>query len=1257
MISIPWKSPQTIFINGEPMIAPCIEGQDYNMNTPAFFWQKKLGKSSNFDIQFESFHVEAALKEEIVFLNKKVINVPETIDQQSKIVNARTDVFASLTLFPFVLKNGVIHRITSVAVTITELGHTTNKKEKSFASESVLAEGTGTWCKIGVTEDGIYKIDKTFLLTCGIETDGLNPHSINIYGNGDGKLPELNSTPRTDDLAKNAIYIEGEDDGVFDDGDYILFYGWGPSRWFEVSNGFVQDKNIYSDISYYYININSSEPPLRISNQYPIDDPANYQSDSYSFHAVHEQDLVNLFAGGQRWYGEKFDIQLEHTINFSVPNIDISNPAIFNVSLASDGVNSQGTNQLYSINGTTIFTDELPTSSSGNFNRDEYFMQLAVPTATMPFKISVTRNSPVDQIFLDKVTLNCRRNLVLSSNQFNFRDLLSVNPGNVSQFEISNVPNSGTLLWNITDRHHPKKIMGYQLEDKYIFRVNTDSLLQFVVSNGSTFFIPQKIGSVQHQNLHALATADILIVTHPNFVSQAQRLADLHTSIDGKSALVVTTEQIYNEFSSGMLDPTAIRSFCKMFYDRAAGTASLMPEYLILFGKGTYDPKNRVDDNQENYFIPTYQFLTSESKDNSGGSTSDDYFGLLDDNEAINDYDLLDISVGRLLVYDQVSAKIVVDKIEHYLKNGSKLSSSSDFCGTEPKTNTFGDWRLKSIFIADDGDNNTFVEDTEIMTKYITSNFPLINTDKIYLDAYVQQITAGGQRFPEVNTAITTKIKQGALLVTYVGHGGENGVADERVISIPMIQEWDNYNSLPFMVFHTCELTRFDDPSRIVAGQYMANSEKGGAIALLTTTRPVLIGGNIVKAFHRKIYEKDADNNSLTFGEVYRLCKNQYSSLDNRDYTFIGDPALNIALPRFKVVTDSINGYSSQTMIDTLKALKIVRIKGHIEDYSSTILSNFNGVISPTILDKPKMQQTLGQESNSSTIEFETQKNAVFKGKASVKNGYFEFMCMIPKDIDLSYGKGKISYYADNGEIDAAGFDTSFLIGGISSTALLDTKGPEIDLFFNDSTFANSGLTNQNPTLVVKLRDESGINATGNGVGHDITAILDGNTSDPIVLNEYYQCDLDTYQAGTIKYDFSKIEEGNHTLTFKAWDINGNSSETTTEFIVQNNERCEIEHLLNYPNPFTDRTEFFFEHNQVCNNLETQIQIFTITGRLVKTINQNVKTVGFRTEGIAWDGRDEYGDQLAKGVYVYRLTIDSEDGKKAEKIEKLYLLK
>lgn len=1251
LLELNWQKPLEHIFEGKTYLIPSIEGQESSGGKPNYFYLKYL--KNNAKPILNEIVYELAPESDFKQLSALNIQVSENLEISYQVTKATNDYYFAVNVFPYKLINNQLHRIKKMVFELAEasvVGH-----QKDFVTSSVLEDGSGLWYKIAVNKDGIYKIDKNFLESCGISTNGLNPAHIHIYGNGEGVLPELNSSPRIDDLAKNALFIQGEADGSFDANDFILFYGHGPHRW--QANGTVEfdrKQNIYSDISYYFININSAETPLRIETLPEIQGVTNSEISSYDYRDVYENDLVNLVGGGQRWYGELFDVELEKTFTFTIPNID-SSPIRFKTTLASNSSNSAGTAQNYSINGSTLSESSLPSTGSG-FARSNQSFQLNNPVSSLPLKIKITRNSPNTLTYLDRIVLNTRRKLVFFGTQFGFRNLSPQDSLSLVTYSTSNFPTNG-FIWDISDRQNPKKISGTLIGSTYTFKTYT-IYKEYVASNGSSFFTPEKVASVSNQNLHALPQADFLIITHPDFLVQANRLADLHRE-EGLSVHVTTTDQIFNEFSSGAPDPTAIRMFAKMFYDRGALAPSTKPKYLLLFGDGTYDPKNRVPNN--NNYVLTYQVESSENYIDA--MVTDDYFGMLDDNEAISAVDLLDIGVGRILASNLTQAKQQVDKIEHYMKNGSNLFSSAEgsCCLGESSTDTYGDWRTKYVQIADDEEGGYFINnDTEPQYNNVKTDHFEMNCDKLYLDAYPQETSAGGQRYPELQNAITDRVQRGALVVNYVGHGGEVGLAEERVVTIPQINSWTNINKLHVFVSATCEFTKYDDPARVSAGEWAALNPNGGAIALMTTTRAVYFSVNTTTglAFFNNVFDRNPDGSPLTFGEIVKRTKNASGNSNNkRSFTLIGDPALKIALPTYKVITDSINGKNPLIELDTLNALSKVRIKGHLVDNSGNLMSSFNGVLNPSIFDKPKKQTTLGQDNGSPEIEYELQRNIIYKGKCSVVNGFFDFSFIVPKDIALNIGRGKISYYAFGQGIDAIGADTNFRIGGIDPNGINDDIGPDLELYLNDEKFISGSISDENPVLFLKAFDENGINTIGNGIGHDIVAILDGKTSDPIILNDYYTTNLNDYKSGEVRYQFKGLLAGEHTLEVKAWDVNNNSSTARLNFTVREKQKPNIERVYNYPNPFTTKTEFMFEHNLSCNSLDVQVQVYTVSGRLVKTINKYITSKGFRESGIEWDGLDDFGDRLAKGVYIYRLKISNSENLSAEKTEKLVILR
>ncbi len=1170
---------------------------------------------------------------------------------------SRGEHFLLVKYNPLVNQGGNVKIVENIVIKVeAEFNPVMENRTATFAPTSVLA--SGSWYKIGVPVSGVFKLDNNFLSNLGINTSGLNPNSINIYGNHTPKLPTYNGAYHPDDLIKNSIYIAGDGDNSFDPSDYILFYATGPQE-VSVSGGqFYASNNDIDSLAYYFIHIDGSDPAQRISNQSNSITPVTHNVSSYNDYLLHESDDINLLKSGDGWFGEHFDIELSKSFSYTLENIQTSSSVTLKTRYACAS-KSGSSELLVSVNGLPKDTIEA-SNIIGQYTEATVMESSAVfslSNSTFDVNLLFNRTSPASEAWLDYFQLNYRRLLVMGNAQILINDFDSEGVGNVASYSISN-SSSGIFVWEVTDPTNVKKCNGNLSGSNYTFIQNSDSLRTFAAFYSSQAYVPTPIGAIVNQNLHALPQVDYLIITHNSLKVQADRLAQLHQS-QGTSVHVVDIQSVYNEFSGGAADPVSIRWFAKMFYDRAAGDPNLMPKYLCLFGDGTYDPLNRLPDN--NYLIPTYN---SPENDNSvdfiNSYTADDFYGLLDDTEAMFATDLLDIGIGRIPVTDISVAEDVVNKIEHYMNFGSNLYSNASGvqCDNSGYSNSFGDWRTKVVLVADDENSGQFVKDCEKLSDSVETKYPEMNVVKIYLDAYQQIVTSGGQRYPDVEEAINQNMNRGALVMQYVGHGGETGLAQERVVTIPMIEAWNNVNNMTVFISATCEFSRFDDPGRVSAGETTLTTPFGGAVALLTTTRLVYISVNtiLVQNLYSNIFSEE-NGDPLALGEIIRRTKNLTTGSDNmRNFTLLGDPALLLGKPRPLIVTDSINGVEITSSVDTLKALSKITVSGHVGDATGTIMSSYNGLVYPTVYDKVKVKNTLGQDPQSPILPFDVQTNIIYKGKATVSNGKFTFSFVVPKDIDYDFGKGKISYYSNDSNDNSYGYDTTIIVGGVDPNGLSDDLGPEVNLYMNDPNFVNGGLTDEKPLFMAEVLDENGINTTGNGIGHDITLIIDEEGASPIILNNFYEADLDTYQSGKVSYQLSDLEPGQHTLTFKVWDVNNNSSEATLDFIVVEDENLTISHLLNYPNPFTTNTDFFFEHNQVCHSMDVQIDIFTVSGKLVKTIFQNVNTTAFRSDGINWDGRDEYGDKLGKGVYVYRLKIETPDGQKAEKIEKLVIL-
>ena len=522
----------------------------------------------------------------------------------------------------------------------------------------------------------------------------------------------------------------------------------------------------------------------------------------------------------------------------------------------------------------------------------------------------------------------------------------------------------------------------------------------------------------------------------------------------------------------------------------------------------------------------------------------------------------------------------------------------------------------------------------------------------------MQVSTPGGQRYPDANRDLNLAVQKGALIINYTGHGGELGLTHERVLGVSDINAWTNIDNLPAFVTATCEFSRYDDPERISAGEYVLLNPNGGGIALFTTSRLVYAAPNFTlnQNFYRKLQEEQPWG-LPTMGDVIRMTKVLSGfAANNRNFVLLGDPAQRLSYPEHKIETTFING-PIDNQADTVRALQLVTVKGRVRKADGNLFTDFNGVVYPTVFDKPDSIICLRNDpQNSFGFKFSAQRNLIYKGKATVKDGEFEFSFVVPRDIAYKFDHGRISYYAEGNNTNAHGRSNEIVVGGSLLGTTVDNDGPGLRLFMNDDKFVFGGTTDESPLLLAFLTDSNGINTVGSGIGHDITAILDGNTGSTISLNDYYQADLDSYRSGRVAYPFKDLSEGRHTLRLKAWDVHNNSSEGYLEFVVAGSAQLALQHVLNYPNPFSTRTSFFFEHNRPCGNLNVMVQVFTISGKLVKTINEDMVCNGYRSNPIDWDGRDDYGQTIGRGVYVYSLRVRTDDGLSANHIDKLVIL-
>lgn len=1104
----------------------------------------------------------------------------------------------------------------------TELNQSTppeTKDTKDDIQHSVLA--TGEWFKIKIPKSGIYKITYADLQKMGFPLD-VNSADIALYGNGGGILPEVNNAPRPDGLTENPIEVVDGGDGKMNTGDYILFYGKGPVAWnYDAATGhFHHQDNYYDDYAYYFLTVKSSAGKrIQVETQ-PSGTP-DLDINTFTDYACHEKDDENLGGTGRTWYGEIYDFTSSYQFDFDFPNIVDTSKVYVNCSFVakSSKSNSFSISADGSLQRTLympITTSEFDIAAAGSTS-----FEFLPSASTVAIKTTYNRSDAGAIGYLDYIEVNARRKLIFSGDQMPFHCLEQ--SGAVARYNLTS--SKPVVVWDISNPLNAKEVKLSQSGSNYSFETAVAPLKSFIAFDGNGYLTPTFVEKVENQDLHAVKNIDYLIISAPEFLSQAQRLANYHEQKDHMKVYVTTPQKIYNEFSSGAQDITAIRDFVKRIYDTSDSGKKL--KYLLLFGDASYDYKDRVTDNTN--FVPCWESVNSLNTINS--IASDDYYGYLENGEGTGTNDKVDIGIGRFPVDNLTEATEMVDKVIRY--------------GT-PSAKNMGAWRNRITFSADDGNYNTHLNDAETLSRLVGAQNPVYNQNKLYLDAFPQISTPGGQLAPAMNAAIDQDIDKGTLIFNYSGHGGEEGLGQERFLTFSDINSWNNYNKLTVFITATCEFTRFDNPKLVSAGERTFLTDKGGAIALFTTTRATYASSNLTlnsAIYNHNLFQK-INGQYPRFGDVIRRSKVTGGDNDKK-FVLIGDPALRLAYPDYKAKTTKINSKAFiENEPDTLRALATVRIQGEVEDTSGNVLSHYNGILYPTVYDKPSVISTLGTDADSPVTTFKLWKNVLFNGETDIKNGKFDFSFVVPKDIAYSYGTGRISYYFTNDTTDGQGYSQNIIVGGYDQHAAQDTTGPNIRLYLNDSTFKDGNITDANPVLYALIKDPSGINTTGTGIGHDIVATLDNNSSETYDLNNYYTADKGDFTKGSVSYQLRNLSPGKHTLTIKVWDVYNNSSTATINFVVTPASKLVIKDLKNYPNPFRTGTNFIFDHNQAGKTLYLEIDIYQLDGQKIKTIKTKVQPLGFSSGAIYWNGNTDRGGKIGRGLYIYRLIVRTSDG-------------
>ena len=1113
---------------------------------------------------------------------------------------------------PFIVKNNKLHAVSGFTIVPHAVKQLVAQRVQRLALINSMPPQSGY--RFEVNQTGIHKITAAFLRDLGMPISTINPETLKIFGRGGKMLSLINSENEGVNygFSENHLQLIGMDDGSIDDEDYILFYAYGSTEWNDDSQTAV---NLYHDQAHYIISY-GGENGLRVNVQQSaaiIDNPQT--SASVSLHT--EQDLVNIAQMGRKWLGDSFLHNSSKNYSFQLTNrkaataVDIKFAAAasatggsyfdLNVENASMSLNLAATQTLKRASEGTI---SLSTTLASN----DLDVQLRYDASGFSSAVG----------YLDYIRVSYERILSGDLGQFGFTTT------NSNAYYASGVDAIWELLPNGTIQ-----VLGPNSNREVYFTSNENADHYHVYSAddvyspkrseyGDTFTSPQLRERLSNE-------AEYIIITHDDFAEEANKLAAHHRTHTGLKSSVLTLSEIYDDFSVGNIDIMAIRNAIRYAY--LNNSDDNKPKYVCLFGDTSYDYKDRIPNN--NMIVPTYHSLNSFHLANS--YMSDDFYAVMDSNEGeLGFYDRMDLAVGRILFDTKEGALAMVDKsIDYSLANG--------------------DWQNTFTILSDDPDEDwesVIQERLDELGEEVIANKPFLNLQKVHSDAFEQVISASGDSYPGVNQALENQFIQGTLAINYFGHGGESGLASERIFDKELADRLYNPGRFPLFVTSTCEFSRFDNPEVYTAGEASFANPAGGVIGLLSTTRQIYVGNGItynkIIAEHLFAYELD---DYPTISEALRLSKNDFfGTSQKRIIFFIGDPALKLAIPQGRVDLTHLNGNELEGLDDEnkqLRALDRVNLAGQVSDKNGELLDDFSGEVVLTIFDKELEKTTLGNDGNG-VFTFNTLGNVVFKGNAEVNNGFWNIELVIPKDISLPLGQARISMYAVSNDKTSkkTGLFTDVFIGGINPNPEMDSQGPLIELFLDDESFESGDMTGTNPILMARFSDENGINTSG-GLGHELLAVLDGMTQNPIVLNNFYRTNLGDYQSGYLNYLLNNLSPGAHTLSVTAWDTHNNPSTQAIDFVVSSENNILINAIYNVPNPFETQTTFWVSHNKPRELIQANIIVHDINGKKVWEENRTLYSGTNTNSEIVWNGQSNDGTLVNKGVYLCTITLNS----------------
>jgi hypothetical protein len=1086
--------------------------------------------------------------------------------------------------------------------------------------QSVLAQGT--WFRIPVTEEGLYRLTGQRLSDAGVPASA-DPSTIRVFGNGGDELPMNPLAVVPDDLVEVArLVADNGTTGALDPSDEVIFYAKGTRGWKydPASKRMSHTINRYWETAYYWITFGGvAGKPMAAPGPGPAPDFAAASVEGGIFR---EDERQNILSSGLSWLGQSFDAGDRITYVVPLPGLVPGSTVRYRLKLGSRA--SAPSTFTISDHGAQLGAPAgIPATVVGSYYHDQVLFATAERTATASWTdgqslltLAYSSLSSAGTGYLDWYELFYDRQTVAQGDRFGFS---MPDTSAVVAYAVTGFSGTGVRAFDVSRHDSVVLLATDHRSDTCLFSVAgaPGARRRILLAGPSGYLSPAALAPVPNQDLRGdPGVADLIIIAPPPLLQAANRLKEYRErpGPDRLAVRVVNLDELYNEFGGGIPSPIAIRDYLKY----AIGTQSPAPRYALLFGDGDFDYRRITATGP--MMVPPWE--TESSYRPLDTYASDDYFSMVDGSGRVQ------LGLGRLTAQNAAEAETMVDKIIEY--------------ETAPVMDT---WKTLVTFVGDDGlaaagEDDRFLH--VIHAENVSRLLPgLFDQSKVYLFDYPTEISASGRRKPDVNRAIREAIDRGTLVLNYSGHGNPRLWAHEAVFvrenDIPLLANKGKYFIL---VAATCNYANFDAINDQSGAELLAAKRDAGAIATLSATRVVTAFENyrLNATFFAYLFNEDSLGRMTVgrIGDAMFGTKQTHTSVNDEKYFLLGDPALIPAFPVRMVAVDSVNNVPADSVVD-IYALGRSSMAASI--YPDSGAAPYSGSARVTVYDADRLVTI--SDPTAGTYQYRAAGDILFRGEATVSADRLGANFVVPKDISYGAENGRISVYTWSGTADGAGYTRNIRIAGTDTTAPPDAEGPAIAIYLDSRGFRPGDAVSAAPTLILDLADSSGVNTSRAGVGHRLEAWFDGQPSS-VDLTDYYRSAPDTYTKGAVTYPVGALAEGSHHVRVRAWDTYNNSATAETQFSVGEGGGLSLSNVYNYPNPFSGSTWFTFEHDQM-SPVDVEVKIYTVAGRMIHSLP--AYAVEGRLVKVAWDGRDREGDAVANGVYLYKVIARTLDGK------------